>query len=311
MSRKRTAARGLLPAALQSARARSGWNRTSPPPGLNGDTVPMMVRFSWPVKGSGWACKVRHAGPAANSGAPAPTVSRMPSSRISVRATGRHSGNPLVSTTVRSWVESRRGFVGGAVPGRRRCQPRARLRAARSGIRERGGGSLGSVPRARRIPEVAPRPPSQMQRRDLDPDARVVPRHAAQREAGLALGDGGQLLRAEAHVAIGVRLEVGIAHRGQALDEHHGGAVEAGPDGVGEQQAHPRVAARPLRFGGVGEPRRHVEALPAGVDIRRGRDGDGPAGAGEAGVLRRHRAAEHLDHLVGPDGGIRGARRWG
>jgi phosphate transport system substrate-binding protein len=46
------------PDKLQSARARSAWKRTVPPPGSTASTVPTKVLFSWPVNLSGSGASV-------------------------------------------------------------------------------------------------------------------------------------------------------------------------------------------------------------------------------------------------------------
>ena len=213
--------RGRPPATLQSARARSARNRTSPPPATRGrPTSPTMVRFSWPVNLSGWACRVRQRRPPGHGrGAGAELQPEAVVDDLGV-AHREAEGEPVGADHGEVVQRQPPGLVGGGAPRRRRSQPRSGLGAIRGGVREGCGGAFGGVPGTRRVLQAPRRPPPQVQGGHLDPDAGVVPGQTAKDETRLALGGVGELLHGEARVAVGVGLEVRVANRGEALDEH-------------------------------------------------------------------------------------------
>ena len=163
------------------------------------------------------------------------------------------------------------------------------------------------------VVEVAVRPPADVQGRDLDPDAGEVPRPsgAGRTGAGPSVASG-YLPHAGRDVAVGVGLEVGVAHGGEALDEN-GRRVGRAPTRQGRRRAGtPAGRVGPARPwpDRSGPSRRRGSA--AGADVRSGGDGDGRRCPGEAGVLSRDRALPDLDQprrpRAGPGGG--GAGRW-
>ena len=201
--------------------------------------------------------------------------------------------------------------VGHGAPRRRWGEPRTGLGAVGCGVRQGGGGARRRIPGARCLVHGPRPPPADVQGRDLDPDAGVVPRQSPQRDPRLPLHGARELLHAGPDIAVGVGLQVGIAHRRQALDEHDRWVTEARADGVGEQEAHPRVAPGALGFGRVRQAGGDVERLPVGPDVGRRGDGDGGPGPREAGVLGGDRPFEDAEDLVGPSGRITAQRGGG
>ena len=219
-------------------------------PGWRVSTVPMIVRFSWPVNVSAWRVHGEARRPGRHRRGLRPRgEQRSRRRRARCVCTGRHSGKPLASTTVRSWVGSRPRFCAAASPRRRRSHPGSGCLPLGAGSDRGAAVPSGAFQRAAPVRRGrATRPPPHVQRRHLDPDARrsTTPVGGARSGAG-PWWPSGSFSMLQRHVAVGVGLEVRVAHGGEALDEHHRRVGRARADGVGEQAGTPAGRGGPAR----------------------------------------------------------------
>ena len=105
---------------------------------------------------------------------------------------------------------------------------------------------------------------------------------------------GGQLLHGLARVALAVRIEVAVVDRPGPLDENGGRIAHAGARGVGEEQRDLGVRGRVVGLFRIAKAGGDVDALGAGLVVRRHRPGDGLPAPVDRRVLGRDEPVEDL-----------------